>query len=185
MLLHVPKNVPPSCQGLQSSIFFLLPHKVEMTGCLLLFTREKQASHNQNSCRILRLCPKVSDLPRVYWVVNELAGSTCTKPDKWAFLIALSRGIVFLVPNLRRAFHDEESRVNRVSSPPARDQYGSTHCGLWLSLPLGFVFAAKQTNFLPSNSGHSTRAQGHPASKPSRPQRIMQLSPPQYAPTRL
>ena len=143
------------------------------------------SSHYQNSCRILRLCPKVSDLPRVYWVVNELAGSTCTKPDKWAFLIALSRGIVFLVPNLRRAFHDEESRVNRVSSPPARDQYGSTHCGLWLSLPLGFVFAAKQTNFLPSNSGHSTRAQGHPASKPSRPQRIMQLSPPQYAPTRL
>ena len=56
---------------------------------------------------------------------------------------------------------DEEVRVNPpgVLLPSARDQYGSTHCALWLSfpLPLGFVFAAKQTHFFPSNSGHSSR----------------------------
>ena len=51
------------------------------------------------------------DLPRVDRVVNELAGSGCTKPDKWAFLIAPSPGIVFLLPNLLlAAFHDDEER---------------------------------------------------------------------------
>ena len=119
-----------------------------MTGCLLLFTREKQASHNQNSCRILRLCPKVSDLPRVYWVVNELAGSTCTKPDKWAFLIALSRGIVFLVPNLRRAFHDEESRVNGGVLFPCQRPIWFDPVRPLAFVAIGFCICSKANKFL-------------------------------------
>ena len=33
---------------------------------------------------------------------------------------------------------------------PHHDQYGLNQGGLWLSLPLGFVFAANETNFLPN-----------------------------------
>ena len=44
---------------------------------------------------------------------------------------------------------DEATKV-RLDVLPQHDQYGLNQGGLWLSLPLGFVFAANETNFLPN-----------------------------------
>ena len=44
---------------------------------------------------------------------------------------------------------DEATKV-RLDVLPHHDQYGLNQGGLWLSLPLGFVFAANETNFLPN-----------------------------------
>ena len=135
---------------------------------------------------------------QVHWVVNELAGSGCTKPDKWAFLILpCAAELYFLFPICADQHSSQWWRPGSRGCPTLLCQqrpiwFDPLH-GLWLSLPLAcFVFAAKQTNFLPPAQIPGipgARPQGHvgrqAASNP-RPQRIMQtwvLG--QYAPTRL
>ena len=85
---------------------------------------------------------------------------------------------------------DEATKV-RLDVLPHHDQYGLNQGGLWLSLPLGFVFAANETNFLPNKFLAAKflafpGAQGHTTHPPTfdqvnRPWRIMRLSPRQNA----
>ena len=85
---------------------------------------------------------------------------------------------------------DEATKV-RLDVLPQHDQYGLNQGGLWLSLPLGFVFAANETNFLPNKFLAAKflafpGAQGHHHYPPTfdqvnRPWRIMRLSPRQNA----
>ena len=108
---------------------------------------------------------------------RQMGISYCSPAELYFFSLICADSI----PLMRRGGHQGQQGVLFQ----AKDQYGSTHCGLWLSLPLGFVFAAKQTNFLPNRFlAVKFRAfqawPGSPleaATKAGLVQRIMQVSP--------